>query len=129
MSGGRDKLRRLRASIFGVCATGIAAFFGCGLFLMSAATSAAESGLPAAGVPVPTSAVTSLAGARASDASGECRGAGGGCSQVVVPLDWSKQTPGSVSLHVVVHRATGRARGVMFLLAGGPGQASAQLFD
>ena len=49
---------------------------------------------------------------------------------MVVPLDRSGRTPGTVSLHVeVVPAATRSAAGVMFLIAGGPGQGSAGSFD
>jgi pimeloyl-ACP methyl ester carboxylesterase len=50
------------------------------------------------------------------------------CSQVEVPLDRSGQTPGTVSLHVEMLPAAGVVRGVMFLIAGGPGQGSARAF-
>jgi hypothetical protein len=46
------------------------------------------------------------------------------CSRVSVPLDWSGQRPGKLSLQVEVQRSKGTARGVMFLMAGGPGQAA-----
>ena len=51
------------------------------------------------------------------------------CRRVSVPLDWSGETHGKVSLQVEVRKATGTARGVMFLMAGGPGQASTRYFD
>ena len=51
------------------------------------------------------------------------------CSQVVVPLDRSGAVPGTVTLHVEVAAAPGVSRGVMFLIAGGPGQGSAHSFD
>ncbi len=51
------------------------------------------------------------------------------CGQVQVPLDRSGRTPGSISLHVEVLPADGTARGVLFLVAGGPGQGSAQTFN
>lgn len=51
------------------------------------------------------------------------------CSQVVVPLDRSGVVPGSVTLHVEVVPSIGVNRGVVFLLAGGPGQGSAHVFD
>jgi pimeloyl-ACP methyl ester carboxylesterase len=51
------------------------------------------------------------------------------CSEVDVPLDRSGQTPGTVALHVEVLPADGTPRGVMFLIAGGPGQGSAHVFD
>jgi pimeloyl-ACP methyl ester carboxylesterase len=50
------------------------------------------------------------------------------CTQVVVPLDRSGAVPGTLSLHVEVVPATGVPRGVMFLIAGGPGQGSAHVF-
>lgn len=50
------------------------------------------------------------------------------CSRVVVPLDWSGRRRGRVSLWVEQQRPAGPERGVMFLLAGGPGQAATQLF-
>jgi pimeloyl-ACP methyl ester carboxylesterase len=51
------------------------------------------------------------------------------CSQIDVPLDHSGQVGGSISLHVEVLPAAGVPKGVMFLIAGGPGQASARVFD
>jgi pimeloyl-ACP methyl ester carboxylesterase len=50
------------------------------------------------------------------------------CSQVEVPLDRTGQTPGTISLHVELLPAEGVQRGVMFLIAGGPGQGSAHVF-
>jgi pimeloyl-ACP methyl ester carboxylesterase len=51
------------------------------------------------------------------------------CGTVAVPLDRTGATPGTIGLHVEVLPATGRnARGVMFLIAGGPGQGSAGAF-
>jgi pimeloyl-ACP methyl ester carboxylesterase len=46
-----------------------------------------------------------------------------------VPLDWSGATPGTISLAVEELPAAGVPKGVMFMVAGGPGQASAQAFD
>jgi pimeloyl-ACP methyl ester carboxylesterase len=51
------------------------------------------------------------------------------CSQVVVPLDRANVVPGTVSLHVERLPALGVPKGVMFLIAGGPGQGSARSFD
>ncbi len=68
--------------------------------------------------------VRSPAGARA--ACGQTPGLV--CSQVAVPLDRSGQVPGTISLHVEVLPAAGVQRGVMFLIAGGPGQGSAHTF-
>lgn len=49
------------------------------------------------------------------------------CLRVSVPLDWSHARPGNVSLRVEEYVAP-KPRGVMFLLAGGPGQASTEFF-
>jgi pimeloyl-ACP methyl ester carboxylesterase len=51
------------------------------------------------------------------------------CGTVPVPLDRTGATPGTINLHVEVLTAAGTARGVMFLIAGGPGQGSAGSFD
>jgi pimeloyl-ACP methyl ester carboxylesterase len=51
------------------------------------------------------------------------------CATVNVPLDRSGATPGTVALHVERLGAAGTPRGVMFLIAGGPGQASSLAFD
>jgi pimeloyl-ACP methyl ester carboxylesterase len=51
------------------------------------------------------------------------------CGTVVVPLDYSGAVGGTVSLHVEELPASGTPRGVMFLVAGGPGQGSAKSFD
>jgi pimeloyl-ACP methyl ester carboxylesterase len=50
------------------------------------------------------------------------------CATVSVPLDRSGATPGTVSLHVEELPAPGTPRGVLFLIAGGPGQASSGAF-
>src|SRR5436305_12329324 len=51
------------------------------------------------------------------------------CTTVTVPLDRSGATPGTVSLHVEELPAPGKPRGVLFFVAGGPGQASAGTFQ
>src|SRR5919201_2231479 len=51
------------------------------------------------------------------------------CGTVQVPLDRSGRVPGTISLHVEVLPAEGTARGVMFLIAGGPGQGSAKAYN
>jgi pimeloyl-ACP methyl ester carboxylesterase len=51
------------------------------------------------------------------------------CGTVLVPLDRTGGTPGTISLYVERLRGGGTPRGVMFLIAGGPGQASASAFD
>ncbi len=58
-----------------------------------------------------------------------CKSAGVQCGTVDVPLDRSGRVPGTISLHLEVLPADGLARGVMFLIAGGPGQGSARAFD
>jgi pimeloyl-ACP methyl ester carboxylesterase len=50
------------------------------------------------------------------------------CATVNVPLDRSGGTPGTVPLHVEELPAPGTPRGVLFLIAGGPGQASSGTF-
>ena len=50
------------------------------------------------------------------------------CATLSVPLDYSGATAGQVPLYVEVLPATGTPRGVMVMLAGGPGQASAGTF-
>ncbi len=67
--------------------------------------------------------------ARAAIALTPCRTGGVECGTVNVPLDRSGATPGTIPLHVEVLPADGTARGVMFLVAGGPGQGSAGSFD
>jgi pimeloyl-ACP methyl ester carboxylesterase len=60
----------------------------------------------------------------------QCPGKSGvECATVTVPLDRTGGTPGTLPLHVEVLPAAGAARGVMFLIAGGPGQGSAGSFD
>jgi pimeloyl-ACP methyl ester carboxylesterase len=51
------------------------------------------------------------------------------CGTVTVPLDWSGAAPGKIRLSVEELPARGKARGVMALIAGGPGQPSAETFD
>jgi len=51
------------------------------------------------------------------------------CGTVPVPLDRTGRTPGTIPLHVEVLPAAAAPRGVMFLIAGGPGQGSAGSFD
>jgi len=72
----------------------------------------------AAGLPAP---------ARSASACGETPDLV--CSQVDVPLDRTGQVPGTISLHVELLPAQGIQRGVMFLIAGGPGQGSAHVFE
>ena len=59
----------------------------------------------------------------------QCRPNGLRCGTVEVPLDRSGRVPGALSLRVEVLPAQGTRRGVMFLVAGGPGQGSAGAFD
>jgi len=68
--------------------------------------------------------------ARAATVLGPCPGKTGvQCGTVTVPLDRTGATPGTIGLHVEVLPAAGAPRGVMFLIAGGPGQGSAGSFD
>jgi len=68
--------------------------------------------------------------ARAAAPSGEACGDTPGlrCLAVTVPLDRSGRVPGRVLLHVEVLPAQ-PARGALFLVAGGPGQGSADVFE
>jgi pimeloyl-ACP methyl ester carboxylesterase len=67
--------------------------------------------------------------ARAAAALEPCHGSSGVlCGTVRVDLDRRLRVPGSVLLHVEELPAAGQ-RGVLFLLAGGPGQAATRLFD
>jgi pimeloyl-ACP methyl ester carboxylesterase len=68
--------------------------------------------------------------ARAAIGLTPCPGKSGvQCGTVTVPLDRTGSVPGTIDLHVEVLPASGTARGVMFLIAGGPGQGSAGSFD
>src|SRR5919201_158950 len=69
------------------------------------------------------------AAARAAFAPYRARTCALTCATVNVPLDRSGATPGTVALHVERLAAGGTPRGVMFLIAGGPGQGSAGTFD
>jgi pimeloyl-ACP methyl ester carboxylesterase len=71
-------------------------------------------------------AVAAEPAAARADACGQAPGLV--CTQVVVPLDRTGHVPGSISLHVEELPADGTPRGVMFLIAGGPGQGSAHVF-
>jgi pimeloyl-ACP methyl ester carboxylesterase len=51
------------------------------------------------------------------------------CSTVNVPLDRTGVVPGMIPIHVEMIPAPGTPRGVVFLVAGGPGQGSAHTFD
>ena len=50
------------------------------------------------------------------------------CAKITVPLDRTGVVPGTIDLQVQVLPALGVERGVMFLIAGGPGQGSAHVF-
>ena len=67
--------------------------------------------------------------ARAAIPLVSCGATGVQCGTVVVPLDRGGQTPGTISLHVELLPSETQAVGVMFLIAGGPGQGSAGAFD
>ncbi len=67
---------------------------------------------------------SSAAAAAACDATSRVT-----CSDVVVPLDRSGRVPGTITLRVQSLPAEGAERGVMMLVAGGPGQGSATVFN
>ncbi len=77
------------------------------------------------------SAVLASVGLRSHGASttATCGADGVACTDVVVPLDRTGVVPGSITLHVESLPAEGAERGVMMLIAGGPGQGSATVFD
>ena len=85
------------------------------------------------GLIVLTALCAALGAVNAAPAAGAlfvpCGANGLECVTVNVPLDRSGGTPGTVSLHVEELPAPGMPRGVLFLIAGGPGQASARVFD
>ena len=74
-------------------------------------------------------ATVAAPGASAAGPFAPCAPNGLECATLTVPLDYSGATPGEISLHVEELPAQGTPRGVMFLLAGGPGQGSAETFD
>jgi len=85
----------------------------------------------------PFAAAAAAAGLLLHPASGQvgrtesagCGKSGLVCRTVTVPLDRSGAVAGSVALHVdVLRNAGGPSRGVIFLVAGGPGQGSAEAF-
>jgi pimeloyl-ACP methyl ester carboxylesterase len=51
------------------------------------------------------------------------------CSVVEVPVDRAGLVAGTIPLHVEMLPSIGAPRGVVFLVAGGPGQGSAQTYD
>ena len=91
--------------------------------LASASTPAAAGQAPQPGLPPELSGIPAVAKKAAT-----C-GSGVQCSTVVVPLDRTGQVPGAISLHVEVAPPAGTPRGAVFLIAGGPGQGSAHVFD
>jgi pimeloyl-ACP methyl ester carboxylesterase len=67
--------------------------------------------------------------ARAATPFAPCGTNGVQCATVDVPLDRSGRVSGTLSLNVEMLPAAGQQRGVMFLVAGGPGQGSAGAYD
>ncbi len=68
--------------------------------------------------------------ARRTTAAAGCHGTSAVvCSKVIVPIDRAGALPGTIALRVETLPAVGPERGVMFLLAGGPGQGSAHSFE
>ncbi len=74
-------------------------------------------------------AAVTAPGASAAGPFAPCAPNGLECATLTVPLDYSGATPGTTSLYVEELPAAGTPRGVMLMLAGGPGQASAETFD
>src|SRR5689334_18227886 len=80
--------------------------------------------------PTPVSARWETAVATARHVSTDCASSRTvTCLTVTVPLDRSGRVPGTVALHGEMLPARDPRRGVLFLIAGGPGQASAESFD
>ena len=76
--------------------------------------------------------LASLAGPPAGAAAtrfAPCGDNGLQCATLSVPLDYGGSVAGQVPLYVEVLPAAGTPRGVMVMLAGGPGQASAETFE
>src|SRR5438105_4557699 len=84
------------------------------------------------GLIVPTALCAALGAPNAAPAarafSVPCGANGLECATVNVPLDRSGATSGTVALHVEELPTPGAPRGVLLLIAGGPGQASAGTF-
>ena len=85
--------------------------------LVLAALAAAGAALLALATPAPAAAASFR----------PCATASGGCTRVTVPLDRSGALPGRLSLFVARDRARRPVRRALFVLAGGPGQASSSL--
>jgi pimeloyl-ACP methyl ester carboxylesterase len=81
-------------------------------------------------VPLLAGTLGTPAAASAGAVFAPCPGSAGVlCGTVSVALDRKGVLPGTVSLHVEQLPAPGSPRGVLFLLAGGPGQAGTRVFD
>lgn len=93
----------------------------------SAAVTSPESGPKIAELLI-AQATSARAAARAVSGAACGETPGLDCLEVPVPLDRTGATPGTIPLHVEVLPAEGVQRGVMFLIAGGPGQGSATVF-
>jgi pimeloyl-ACP methyl ester carboxylesterase len=74
-------------------------------------------------------AITFVPTASAAAPLASCAANGLLCGTISVPLDYSGATPGQLSLYMEELPAAGAPRGVMLMLAGGPGQASAETFN
>lgn len=113
-----------------------------GAVVLSAAGGSAAAESPRIAIAPPNGAGLHLAAARASffgpvaksrsaaAAAAACDAASRvKCSDVVVPLDRSGRVSGTITLRVESLAAEGAERGVMMLVAGGPGQGSATVFN
>ncbi len=123
---GVSQHRRVRAAVLVLSAASLAvAVSASGL---SSEPLARPAGVQGSVAPAP---LLSAAGVRvgAASATAVCGSDGLVCSDVVVPLDQKGVVPGTITLHVESIPAEGTERGVMMLVAGGPGQGSATVFD
>ena len=80
-------------------------------------------------LPIVLAAAVAAPGAGAAGRFEACSPNGLQCATLSVALDHSGSTAGQVPLYVEELPASGTPRGVMLMLAGGPGQASAETFD
>lgn len=123
------RTRVLRSAALALVVVGLAAVAaGIGSSGGSAPPLASPATLPSLLPPAPLLAAVGFR-ARTTSAIAACGSDGLVCSDVVVPLDRSGVVPGAVTLHVESIPAEGKERGVIMLVAGGPGQGSATVFE
>jgi pimeloyl-ACP methyl ester carboxylesterase len=75
------------------------------------------------------SALVGAPGASAATPFTSCGDSGLQCATLSVPLDYANPAAGQLPLYVEMLPAVSTPRGVVVMLAGGPGQASAEVFE